>query len=121
MEHLKFKYRFLTIFLSVAIVFPPLGYAATNKRAALSFVENSYVIQQAIERYNIDYDECVSCQENGWPFSSILISYMLSLMVGSFLMMYAIISISLRVSIGWSSSHTFNILLRGRYPKAWLK
>ncbi len=121
MEYLKFKYKLLTIFLSVVIVFPPLGYAAINKVEALSFVENSYVIQRAIVRYNIDYNECARCQENGWLFSSILISYMLFLIVGSFVIMYAIVSILLRVVIGWRFSQSFNILIRGRYPEKWLK
>ena len=118
MKELKIKYKALIIGLSLAVSFPFL-FIASNEDRVTSFVENAYIIQSATEYFDIDVDECIKCQEGGWYYIAILITFFVLVILVLFILAMVPVVIVMRIFAGWSFDFTVKTLVLGRYPDEW--
>ena len=115
---LKPEYK-RNILLVILLCMSPLLSFFIYQEWAINALENSYIIHATADKYNIDIQECLKCQEGGWVFIMILLLYLTTLLLASFVLPLFLLSIMLKVLYGISLILMFNVFIKGKYPQHW--
>ena len=118
-HNLKPRYKAYTYLITFLCILPLIT-ACIYKEELLPVLSNGFVIQAAAEKYNIDVDDCLKCQENGWLFVTILISYLIFLLLLSFMVPLMLIATVVKLIYGTPFLFTVKVFFTGKYPQHWL-
>ena len=115
---LKSRYRLLVILVTLIAITPILIAGIYNESFSNILTQNSFINSTA-DRYGIDLNECLKCQDNGLVFGIIFLIILCTLIPLSMSAMLLMVWIILRVLTGWQLSSFINVFVKGQYPKAW--
>ncbi len=90
-----------------------------NEERRASFLETTYIVQAAADHYNIEMDECITCQENGWLFIGVVIVFLALVIFTSYIAVLIPLAMILRLFADWPFSFTIKTFLLGKYPEQW--
>jgi hypothetical protein len=111
-EKLKFKYKISRIMVFLFTVTSLFAFGLSKGFGLLIIL---------VDYFEVNYDECAKCQENGMAIAIIGIMMCVLIVLISFIMASAVTALVLSKIDGTGFKYNFQILFNDKIPSKWFK